>query len=43
MSYNSTRIRSSADFKERRANGLCFWCDKKFVLGHNASRNNYTW
>ena len=36
--YNSMRMRTSAEFDERRAKGLCFWCDEKFVLGHKCKQ-----
>ena len=31
-------MRPSTDFDERRAKGLCFWCDEKFVAGHKCSK-----
>ena len=37
-SSNSTRMRSSNDFDDRRARGLCFWCDEKYTVGHNCRR-----
>ena len=27
-------MRSSSEFDDRRAKGLCFWCDEKYVPGH---------
>ena len=36
--YNSTSMRTSVEFDERRAKGLCFWCDEKFVLGHKCKQ-----
>ena len=35
---NTTRMRSSSDFDERRAKGLCFWCNDKYEVGHNCRR-----
>ncbi|WKA01485.1 hypothetical protein VitviT2T_019765 [Vitis vinifera] len=31
---------SNRDLDERRAKGLCFWCDEKFTPGHKCKRNN---
>ena len=31
-------MRASTEFDERRAKGLCFWCDEKYVPGHNCRK-----
>ena len=31
----NTRIRPIADFDDKISKGLCFWCDEKYVPGHN--------
>ena len=31
---SSRRTLSTAEFNEKRAKGLCFWCDDKFEAGH---------
>ena len=31
-------MRASTAFDERRAKGLCFWCDEKYVPGHNCRK-----
>ena len=36
---NTTKMRSSIDFDERRAKGLCFWCDDKYEYGHKCRKN----
>ena len=32
-------MKSSNDFDDQRAKGLCFWCDEKYEVGHNCKRN----
>lgn len=31
---NNRRTSTSAEFNEQRANGICFWCDAKYDVGH---------
>ncbi|PKA46982.1 putative mitochondrial protein [Apostasia shenzhenica] len=34
----SRRVISNSTFDERRAKGLCFWCNEKYTQGHNCRR-----
>ncbi|XP_060200231.1 uncharacterized protein LOC132628471 [Lycium barbarum] len=33
-----TRILSSTEMDERRSKGLCYWCEEKYVPGHNCRK-----
>ena len=35
---NNTRVRPTNDFDDRRAKGLCFWCDEKYVVRHQCKK-----
>jgi len=32
------RMLTSAEMEERRSNGLCYWCEEKYMLGHNCRK-----
>ncbi|KAK4491757.1 hypothetical protein RD792_002532 [Penstemon davidsonii] len=34
----SSKILSSAEMDEKRAKGLCFWCDEKYSYGHQCGK-----
>ncbi|OMO91420.1 Retrotransposon gag protein [Corchorus capsularis] len=34
----NTKLVRSADFDEKRAKGLCFWCDEKYTPGHKCGK-----
>ena len=36
--FNNSRMRSSSEFDEKRAKGLCFWCDEKYEAGHRCKQ-----
>ncbi|KAH0709730.1 hypothetical protein KY290_011134 [Solanum tuberosum] len=33
-----TRMLTSAEMKERKSKGLCYWCEKKYMSGHNCPK-----
>ncbi|PKA64689.1 putative mitochondrial protein [Apostasia shenzhenica] len=35
---NSRRILSNTAFDEKRAKGLCFWCNEKYSIGHQCKK-----
>lgn len=37
-SVKGSRRLTRAEIDEKRAKGLCYWCDEKFNLGHNYKR-----
>ena len=41
--FNNSKVRSSVEFDEKRAKGLCFWCDRSMSQGINVNRSNYIW
>ena len=38
-SLNSTKIRSSSDFDEKKIKDLCLWCDEEYILDHKCNKN----
>lgn len=38
VSTEATRNISNTDFDERRAEGLCFWCEEKYVPGRQCKK-----
>ena len=34
----NTKTTSNKDLDERRARGLCFWCDERFILRHRCKK-----